>query len=148
MLGIRLSHLIVRALIGPGEALTVAVDDTLFKRAGKRVFGAAWQHDGAAKGPRQVGRGTCFVVVAIVVELPFCSRPVALPVLARLHRPGTGPSKVEQAATMIRWLAACHHGRGISRIRAPPERTRGSADAGSEPATTSCPVARTGVRRR
>jgi hypothetical protein len=39
-----------------------------------------------------VGRGTCFVVVGIVVELPFCSRPVCLPVMARLWRPKQGPS--------------------------------------------------------
>jgi len=50
------------------------------------VFAAAWQHDGAAKGPKPVGRGTCFVVVAIVVELPLCSRPVALPVIPGLNR--------------------------------------------------------------
>ncbi len=113
LLGIRLSHLIVRTLIGADAPITLAVDDTLFKRSGKKVFGAAWQHDGAAKGPHPVGRGTCFVVVAIVVELPFASRPVALPVMARLHRPKQGPSKVEQASAMIRLLAACHHGRTV-----------------------------------
>ena len=38
-------------------SLTIAVDDTLFKRSGKTVFGAAWHHDGAAKGPKPIGFG-------------------------------------------------------------------------------------------
>ncbi|MET7665983.1 transposase [Streptomyces sp. NPDC005463] len=55
-LGIVLAHLIVRTLLPQGAAITVAVDDTLFKRSGKKVFGAAWQHDGAARGPKPVGQ--------------------------------------------------------------------------------------------
>ena len=70
-----------------GSPLTVAVDDTLFKRSGKKVFGAAWHHDGAAKGPKPIGFGNCWVVAGIIVQLPFLSRPVCLPVLARLWRP-------------------------------------------------------------
>ncbi|MFE7160202.1 hypothetical protein [Streptomyces sp. NPDC057636] len=77
-MGIALAHLIVRTLQPQGAAITVAVDDTLCKRSGKKVFGAASQHDGAARGPKPVGRGTCFVVVGIVVELPFLTRPVCL----------------------------------------------------------------------
>ncbi|MFE5587143.1 transposase [Kitasatospora sp. NPDC056531] len=113
LLGIALSHLIVRRLLPEGAVLTVAVDDTLFKRRGKKVFGAAWQHDGAARGIRPIGRGTCFVVVGIVVQLPFLARPVCLPVMARLWRPKQEQSKVDLAASMIRLLAACHYGRRI-----------------------------------
>jgi hypothetical protein len=51
------------------------------------VFGVAWHHDGAAKGPKPIGFGNCWVVAGIVVQLPFLSRPVCLPVLARLWRP-------------------------------------------------------------
>jgi SRSO17 transposase len=113
LLGISLSHLIVRRLLPEDAVLTVAVDDTLFKRRGKKVFGAAWQHDGAAKGPKPVGRGTCFVVIGLVVELPMMARPVCLPVMARLWRPGQEQSKVDIAASMLRFLAACHHGRRL-----------------------------------
>jgi hypothetical protein len=113
VLGLVLSHLIARSLLADAAVMTVAVDDTLFKRQGKNVFGAAWQHDGAAKGPKPVGRGTCFVVVGIIVQLPFCTRPVCLPVMARLWRPKTGPSKTELAASMIRLLAVCHHQRTL-----------------------------------
>src|SRR5207245_316199 len=37
-LGLYLSRLIVRTLLPDGAALTVAVDDTLFKKRGKKVF--------------------------------------------------------------------------------------------------------------
>jgi DDE superfamily endonuclease len=53
--GLALADLIVARLLPAGAPLTIAVDDTLFKRSGKRVFGVAWHHDGAAKG-LQTGR--------------------------------------------------------------------------------------------
>jgi hypothetical protein len=86
-LGLVLADLIVTRLCPRDSALTIAVDDTLFKRSGKKVFAAAWHHDGAAKGPKPIGFGNCWVVAGIVVQLPFLSRPVCLPVLARLWRP-------------------------------------------------------------
>lgn len=92
-LGLYLSRLIVRTLLPDGAALTVAVDDTLFKKRGKKVFGAGWQHDGAARSEKPVGYGRCFVVAGIIVELPFLTRPVCLPVAARLWRPKSGPTK-------------------------------------------------------
>ncbi|MEY9935671.1 hypothetical protein ABH926_010357, partial [Catenulispora sp. GP43] len=112
-LGMYLSRLIVRALLPDGTAITVAVDDTLFKKRGRKVFGAAWQHDGAARGKDGIGFGICFVVVGIIVELPFCTRPVCLPVAARLWRPKTGPTKVEIAADLVKLLAAWHRDRRI-----------------------------------
>jgi DDE superfamily endonuclease len=81
--GLVLADVIVAGLLPAGSAITIAVDDTLFKRSGKKVFGAAWHHDGAAKGPKPIGFGNCWVVAGIVVQLPFLSRPVCLPVLAR-----------------------------------------------------------------
>ncbi|MFE7764287.1 transposase [Streptomyces sp. NPDC057438] len=112
-LGAALSHLVVRHLVPDGAPLTVAVDDTLFKRRGKKVFGACWQHDGSATGRDGIGHGTCFVVLGLIVDLPFLTRPVCLPIAARLHRPKQGPTKVELAASMIRFLAACHYARHI-----------------------------------
>jgi len=116
VLGLSLSHLVARHLVAPDGPLLVAVDDTLFKRRGKKIFGAAWQHDGAATGPTPVGRGTCFVVIGIVVDLPFLSRPVCLPVLARLWRPNSGVSKVELAAQLLSLLSAAHAGRRIDAV--------------------------------
>ena len=58
-LGLVLADLIVTRLLPADSALTIAVDDTLFRRSGKKVFGAAWHHDGAAKGPKPIGFGNC-----------------------------------------------------------------------------------------
>ena len=60
------------------------VDDTLFKRAGKKVWAAGWFHDGSAKGPKPVGYGNNWVIAGIIVTLPMLDRRVCLPVLARL----------------------------------------------------------------
>lgn len=100
--GLALAGLIVSGLLPDGAPVLVVVDDTLMRRSGRRVSGAAWQHDGARKGPKgsQVSWGTCFVVVGIVVELPFLDRPVCLPVLARLWRP-KGVSKAVLACQMV-----------------------------------------------
>jgi len=103
----------IRTLLPAGAALTVAVDDTLFKKRGKKVFGAGWQHDGAARGDRPVGYGCCFVVAEIIIELPFLTRPVCLPIAARLWRPKAGPSKVEIAAALVKQLAAWNRDRTV-----------------------------------
>ncbi|WP_370343029.1 transposase [Catenulispora sp. MAP5-51] len=104
-LGMYLSRLIIRTLLHADAALTAAIDDTLFKKRGKKVFGAAWQHDGAARGDKPVGYGICFVVLGIIVELPFLTRPKCLPAAARLWRPKTGVSKVDIAAALVELLA-------------------------------------------
>src|SRR4030095_9031724 len=92
--------------------LTAAVDATLFKRSGKKVFGTAWHHDGAAKGPKPIGFGNCWVVAGIVVHLPFLSRPVCLPVLARLWRPRhTG--KIAHARELAELIAARYPNRTV-----------------------------------
>ncbi|TDT98208.1 DDE superfamily endonuclease [Streptomyces sp. 846.5] len=102
--GLALARLIVERLLPTSAPLVVAVDDTLFKRSGRKVFGAAWQHDGAAQGPRPAGFGNCWVVAGIIVTLPFLTRPVCLPILARLWRPRrTG--KIALAREMTELLA-------------------------------------------
>jgi hypothetical protein len=111
-IGLVLVDLIVARLLPAGSAITIAVDDTLFKRSGKKVFGVAWHHDGAAKGPKPIGFGNCWVVAGIVVQLPFLSRPVCLPVLARLWRPRrTG--KIAYAREMAELIATRCPGRTV-----------------------------------
>jgi DDE superfamily endonuclease len=101
--GLQLAHLIVQRLIPPGAPLELVVDDTLFRRTGRKVFGARWCHDGSAKSPSAIGFGNCFVVLGIVVSLPFCSRPVCLPVLCSLWEQG---SKIVTARHLVCLLAA------------------------------------------
>jgi hypothetical protein len=53
------------------------------------------------------------VIAAIVVRLPVCSSPVALPVLFRLWRGKGTASQVELAAQMLSTLTAASGGRMI-----------------------------------
>jgi SRSO17 transposase len=50
--GLVLVGLIAAGLLPPGAPVLVAVDDTLMRRSGRRVAGAAWQYDGARGGVR------------------------------------------------------------------------------------------------
>jgi hypothetical protein len=87
-LGLGVARLAVALLVPPGRELRVAVDDSVFRRSGRKVHGAGWQHDGSSPARDKVSYGCCFVTAALLVQLPFCSRAVALPVLARLRLPG------------------------------------------------------------
>src|SRR5262245_61509219 len=70
-LGLILARLITDRLLPPGTPLLVAVDDTLFHRRGRKVHGAAWQHDGSQAGAKKTGFGNNWVVVGLLVPLPF-----------------------------------------------------------------------------
>ena len=96
-LGLALARLIVTRLLAADAPIEVVVDDTLFRRWGPKVFGAFWTHDGSAQDPNALGRGNRWVIVGIVVALPFCSHPVCLPVLLRLWR-GKGTASPVQLA--------------------------------------------------
>ena len=105
-LGLTLAALVVSLLAGDGDPVLVAIDDTLFKRRGKKVRAASWFHDGSAIGAHPVAYGNSWVVLGIVVPLPFCSRPVCLPVLARLVvKDTTSASRLYLARRVIDMLA-------------------------------------------
>jgi hypothetical protein len=129
-LGLAVARLVVLLLVPSGEPLTVAVDDSVFRRSGRKVYGAGWQYDGSSPSLDGLSFGTCFVTCGIVVQLPFCTRPVCLPVLARLipagktkvparrrkgkkaaPLPGT---KVSAAAGLVTLLAAAFPGRAVN----------------------------------
>ena len=123
-LGLAVARLVAALLVPAGEPVVVAVDDSVFRRCGRKVYGAAWQHDGSSPARNKLSFGTCFVTAGIVVALPFCSRPVCLPVLARLHVPGRGrarkprrqaapASTVSCAAALVTKLAAAFPGRMV-----------------------------------
>jgi DDE superfamily endonuclease len=80
----------VTVFVKAGAPIRLAVDDTLFGRSGRKVFGAHYLHDGAQ--PEGSGRrtrwGNCWVVVVLVVQLECLGgRQVGLPILFRLFRP-------------------------------------------------------------
>ena len=72
-LGLAVAKLVVALLVPAGEPVTVAIDDTLFRRRGKKVWAASWFHDGSAPGPAKTGYGNNWVVAAVVVKLPAVS---------------------------------------------------------------------------
>ena len=105
-LGLAAAKLVVSLLVPAGEPVLVAIDDTLFRRRGKKVWAASWFHDGSARGIHKTGRGNNWAVLAVIVRLPFCSRPVALPVMAKLVVKGTNSaSRLWLARRMTQKLA-------------------------------------------
>lgn len=116
-IGLVLLKLVADTMLGPGTPVLIAVDDTLFRRSGRKVTGAFWHHDGSRTGPHksQVSWGNCFVVAGIVIDLPFCDRPVCLPILARLWTPRQA-TKTVLAAQMLALIAAALPGRRVHMV--------------------------------
>jgi hypothetical protein len=113
-LGLAAAVLVVSLLVPAGAPVDVAVDDTLFKRRGKRVWAASWFHDGSAPGPAKTGYGNNWVIAGIVVRLRFMSRPVAVPVMAKLVIKGSNSkSRLWLARRMAERLAAALPGRQV-----------------------------------
>jgi hypothetical protein len=98
-LGLAVARLVVKYLLGDADPVVVAVGGTFFRRWGRKVHEARWAYDGAARGGKKIAFGNTWVVAAIVVQLPFCPSPVALPVLFRLWRgKGTVPGAARRGA--------------------------------------------------
>jgi hypothetical protein len=126
MLGLTLAALIVERFLEPDAAVTVAVDDTLLQRWGRKVYGCFYHHDATANSEKAaVAWGNNWVVVGICVRLAFLERTVCLPVLFGLWQPRRAeyakadkpdperPGKPVMAREMIDLLAARLSGRQI-----------------------------------
>src|SRR5438034_1421800 len=82
-------------------AITLLVDDTLAHKRGKSVWGLGWFRDACASTKKRVATasGHNWVVLAVAVCLPGTGIPIlALPLCARLHRPGKGQPSCPQLA--------------------------------------------------
>jgi hypothetical protein len=113
-LGITAAKLVIALLVPGGGPVEVLIDDTLFRRRGKKVWAASWFHDGSAQGPAKTGYGNNWVVLAVRVRLPMISRPVAVPVMAKLVIKGTkSASRLWLARRMVTRLAAELPGRQV-----------------------------------
>jgi hypothetical protein len=155
-LGLLLARLVVARFVPAGTAVRVVVDDTLFHRYGTKTHGVFWQHDGAAKGRDGIGRGNCFVVVRLIVTVPFLTRPICLPVLFRLHIPKSGVSKPDAARTLVGLLARVFPERTIHVVadaayrgpawRTPPGNTTFTTRLASNAVLYALPPAPTGKR--
>jgi len=111
-LGLVLARLVVDTLVADDAALQVAVDDTMFRRRGKRVAGAHWFHDASQPGA-VIARGNRWIIVGLVVDLPFSARPACLPVLFRLWAGKGSPTPVALARQAVGVLARAFPDRGI-----------------------------------
>jgi hypothetical protein len=100
-LGLCLLDLIAALLVGADAPVRLVIDDTLYRRSGRRIFGAAWHHDPLGVGRRAVTWANAWVVLGVLVDLPFCSRPVCLPILARLWRPRHTAGRLELACELV-----------------------------------------------
>ena len=85
-----LGRLLLGLVVGlvPLAQLVFSLDDTLCPKRGPQVFGIGCHRDAVlSSGRHKVLRfGHVWVVLAVVVYLPFCPRPFALPLLFRLYR--------------------------------------------------------------
>jgi hypothetical protein len=85
-LGLIVFRLIV-PLLGAGT-VKLTLDDTLARKRGKKVFGVGMHHDPilSTRALAVTSWGHSWVVLAVVVALPFCpGRVFSLPVLFRLY---------------------------------------------------------------
>ena len=75
-------------VVPPGPVL-LAGDDTVTEHPGPKVFGKGRHRDGVRSTHNYTAYrwGHKWVVIAILLKLPFATRPWALPVLVALYRP-------------------------------------------------------------
>ena len=75
-------------LIPQGEPIRLALDDTLAAKKGVNVFGIGSHLDAvrSTRLRRVFTFGHCWVMLTVLVPVPFCERRWALPVLFRLYR--------------------------------------------------------------
>lgn len=86
-LGMAILDLIVNHLLPADAVIELVVDDTLFKRSGQKVWGVRWHHDATSTSSKPVAKGTCYVVIGIVVNPAFLRRTICLPIHVKLWLP-------------------------------------------------------------
>jgi hypothetical protein len=89
--------------------ITLALDDTLFHRSGRKVNGAGWWRDAVRSTHKNIvyAWGLNLVVLTLQIQPPWGGEPLGLPINMRLHRKN-GPTLIELAVQMInevrQWL--------------------------------------------
>ncbi len=89
--------------------ITLALDDTLFHRSGRKVNGAGWWRDAVRSTQKNVvyAWGLNLVVLTLQIQPPWGGEPLGLPINMRLHRKKQA-SLIELAVQMIKevrqWL--------------------------------------------
>ena len=112
-LGLAAAGFIVDHLLAPDAPIVVALDDTLFRRWGRKIHHVFWTHDGSAQGKAKIGRGNRWIVAGIVVHLPFCTAAVCLPVLLRLWAGKGSDSPVTLGSVLLQLIRDAFPGRVV-----------------------------------
>lgn len=88
LLGQLLFEKIVDVLLGPDATIDLVLDDTLVRKRGPEIFGLGSHLDPvrSSRGMQFFAFGHVWVVLSVIVHLPFSRRPWALPILFRLYR--------------------------------------------------------------
>jgi hypothetical protein len=125
-LGLRLAVMIAERFCEPDAAVLVAVDDTLLHRLGRKIHATYWHHDATANAAQKaVAWGNNWVVVGIVVQLPFMERAVCLsagPVQALAAQTQGHPERQRRSAAAGKATAGKGNDRSARRS------SRGSTD--------------------
>ncbi len=111
--GLVVLDLVVTHLADVDAPLVLAVDDTAHRRRGKKVHGASWIHDGSSPSRNKLAFGHRWVIVGVIVRLPFLTRPVCLPVAARRWQGKGTASTVELAHELVTTIAVRLAGRRL-----------------------------------
>jgi DDE superfamily endonuclease len=86
-LGLAIFQMILPLVRG---AILLAMDDTLARKRGLKIFGVGMHHDPLLSTRRTaiMNWGHCWVVLGVILQLPFCGdRWFCLPILFRLYVP-------------------------------------------------------------
>jgi len=86
--------------------ITLALDDTLFHRSGRKVSGAGWWRDAVRSTQKNIvyARGLNLAVLTLRINPPWGGEPLGLPINMRLHRK-YGPTLIELASQMLTEVA-------------------------------------------
>ncbi len=97
--------LILVKLFCPTGVITLALDDTLFHRSGRKVNGAGYWRDAVRSTKKNIvyAWGLNLVVLTLQIQPPWGSEPLGLPINMRLHRKN-GETLIELAIQMINQL--------------------------------------------
>ncbi|MDA7949801.1 MAG: transposase [Hyphomicrobiaceae bacterium] len=102
---------LVVTLLAPGATMLWAIDDTLCRKRGLKLFGAGMHHDPllSSKRHKVTNWGHDWVVLCVVLVSPFWARDkvFALPIAARLYRNRQGVTKGKKKATSQQ--SSAHH---------------------------------------
>jgi hypothetical protein len=104
-----LANILIHAFCRNG-IITLALDDTLFHRSGRKVDGAGWWRDAVRSTHKNIvyAWGLNLVVLTLQIQPPWGGEPLGLPINMRVHRK-KGPTLIALATQMIhdvrQWLS-------------------------------------------